>query len=139
MELTRADAWQAVQAAQAKPLDYTASPLEAGMGGCPWRILLASLLGNGLGPRYKGQVRATLQELLSRWAAPSDLVEAKHYELAMVTCKLPMGHRKARSVYKLARQWVLTDWDTVVDLSCLNLTALAAVKEFAIVSHPDVP
>lgn len=143
MELTRSEAKQATKEAQLRSPNYCVEPLEAGMGGCPWRILVASILGNDsgarLGHRWQPRLANTLAEVLTRWGTPEELAGAKPYEVAMVVCTLPIGHRRARAITLLSKQWVGEEWDTIVDLRSVNLTGLNAVRRHVVLSRPAAP
>lgn len=101
--------------------------LEAGMGGCPWRVGVAVLV------RYlsKGtKVSLVLGHILTTWWTPEKLAGARQtsvYEL-MLDHKIEYGGRKARNVIEWSQGW-LGEWATVYDLPHAGKAVVEAIAK----------
>lgn len=85
--------------------DYSAVPLQAGLGGDPWRVLVASVLLNRAARR---QAETSLRAILSVWPARVDVAEADFDVLTALCRPCGLQQRRAKTIRRAAR-----DWDSV--------------------------
>lgn len=119
--------------------DFNCEPLEDGMQGCPWRILVCCILRNYSNGQVNSKVsseelKSSAAEILNRWDSPERLAEAKHFEVSMATAKLWQGYRKARAIQDMSRRWITDNWDTILDLPGINLLGIDAIRRLVLQS-----
>ena len=125
--LSRAVAIRAYDAARDAKLDFTAEPLEAGMGRCPWRITLCSIAD------YKASVaeaRERLARVLIDWPTPVALSKAAPCDVADILTGLRLNYNRADMMVRFSRAWAKDDWDNMLDLIGFTRTALIAVDKY---------
>lgn len=102
-------------------------PLQTGLGGCPWRVAVASVMLN----RTRGpQARPVLRRFLARWPDAAAAADADVLDVADVLAPSGFQYRKARSVVALSRRWVLGGWSDARDLPGVGAYVADAVGMF---------
>ena len=103
-----------VRTAHSEPsVDLEAWLLQAGLGGCPWRVAVASILLNRTTRR---QVEPVLVELLERWPGPVELAMADRAELADCIRPLGLQYNRARTLIRFSAEFLEDGWDDLRDL-----------------------
>lgn len=99
----------------------------AGMGGDPWKVLVAAALWIGAG---KQDGARAIQGVLAEWPHPAALAAAPQALLANVVRQagLRNAERRARSLRALSAAWLEEWWATILDLpGCSRSMALLAI------------
>jgi adenine-specific DNA glycosylase len=91
----------------------TDSPLQLGLGGCPWRVAVASVL---LNRTSHVQVRPALHRLLMRWPTARHLAAAKPWDVAEVVAGCGLQNRRSRLLVAMSQRWLSDDWTDARDL-----------------------
>lgn len=94
-------------------LDYAAVPLQCGMGNCPWRICVASIL---LNRAKRPAVDRVLSKLFARWSTPMDLAKADREELTELLRPLGFQHRRAKTLIRFSAEFLEDGWSDLRDL-----------------------
>ncbi len=136
MMLARATAVMAQLTAQNTPLVWDRNPLEAGLGGCPWRVCISAIIRFN---SSEAQARLTLRALLGWWPTPDKLAPVPLHAIATAVAGHNLPYRRARMVRAFSRAWVAGDWQTVLDLPGINQLALAMLAAHGPQSHPTAP
>jgi len=108
-------------------LNFEAQPIESGMLGCPWRILICSVVRFNA---VQDTARSSIANILDRWPCPERLAKAKGDKVYEFTMPLNMGFRRARRIIKLSRAWLGDEWDTVLDLPAISKLALTSLERY---------
>ena len=125
--LTRDDAITLYYYRHYQPLDLKARPLAAGMGGCPWRVCLATILsGGGVGTQ---QAAKALPRLLEHWPDPQSLGSASELDVGRAL-RLRDQFAKGRTVVALSRVWSTGQWANVLELPGVGLRVYQALIEY---------
>lgn len=116
-------------------LDFAARPLQIGMGGCPWRVAVASML---MCRTQRAQAEPVLRRLLNKWPAPADLARAEGLEEVVKPCGL--YRNRARQLPRFSSLWLSDGWTFLselpgcgvyvtdsVGLFCFGMTELESV------------
>lgn len=110
-------------------LPYTCgeSPLQLGMSGDPWRVMVASML---LQRAKRIQARPVLRELLRRWSSPAELTRADTSELESVLRPCGLHRQRARQMQRAASIFISEGWEEVKDLPGVGAYTSDAVGLF---------
>lgn len=116
----------AVKALVPGPVDWAApGPLQVCLGGCPWRVAVASIL---LCRTRGAQTRPVLRELLSRYPTPEAVCRAEGLEELLRPCGL---HRsRARQLQRFSCLWLSDTWQDMRELPGVGLYVADAVGLF---------
>ena len=107
--------------------EYTLShtPLQAGLGGCPWRVAIASML---LCRTRRVQAEPVLRELLFRWPTAAALAVAEGVEEVCRPCGL---HRqRARQLQRFSNEYLADWWKDLRELTGVGVYVADAVSLF---------
>lgn len=116
-------------AARAHPWELSRRPVQLGLGGDPWRVMLASIM---LNRTSIVQVRPVLQDFLNRWPFPEQLAEADPADVADVMRTLGLHNQRGRRLVQLAREWQSEDWDHAMELIGVGPYVLDALSIFVL-------
>lgn len=109
---------------------FDADEVEAGMGGCPWRIAVCGILRH---TAAEGARRRAVEAVLRQYPTPELLVAVKPdlllQELHGVGVRLPS--RASRLLQTMSYQWTTDDWETMYDLSGVGHDTADALIRFA--------
>ena len=107
-------------------IDWSAQgPLQVGLGGCPWRVAVASML---LCRTRGSQARPVLKELLGLWPEAEALCKAEGLEDTLRPCGL---HRnRARQMQRYSCLWLSDGWSDMRELPGVGLYVADAVGLF---------
>lgn len=94
-------------------LDFKARLLQDGLGGCPWRVAVASILCN---KTRRTCVDSVLEELLNRWPTPVALAAADRAELAQLLRPLGLQHQRAKTLVRFSFEFCADHWEDFRDL-----------------------
>lgn len=104
-------------------------PLQLGLGGDPWKVILACQLLN----RTRGtQARPALAELLRRWPSPRKLARAAVEDVEETIRGLGLQRRRAARLIDLARAWVHKTWTHPGELPGVGQYTLDALRIFCL-------
>lgn len=95
-------------------LDFDAVPLQSGLGGCPWRVTLASML---LCRTRRHKMQGVFQELLTKWPTPGDLARAETAELEVLLKPLGLYRTRSRQMIRFSLAWVEGTWNELTELN----------------------
>lgn len=105
----------------------TPGPLQACLGGCPWRVAVASML---LCRIWRAQAESALRELLHRWPDAVALCRAEGLEWVLLPCGL---HRnRARQLQRFSCLWLGDGWEEMRELPGVGLYVADAVGLFCL-------
>lgn len=97
-------------------------PIQIGMGGDPWKVVLACQL---LNRTRREQMEDVLAELLLRWPEPESLARAVGVEDVVRPCGL---HRnRARLLTRFSSRWLGDGWEDLRELPGVGVYAADAV------------
>jgi methyl-CpG-binding domain protein 4 len=109
--------------------DLGTSPIQLGLRGDPWKILVACALLN----RTQGvQARPVLAEVLERWPTPTQLAKADPQELEGALATLGLQRRRSALLIRMAQVWLSQDWQRAADLPHVGKYAEDALRIFAL-------
>ena len=94
-------------------LDFGRRPLQAGLGGCPWRVAVASIL---LCRTRKVCVAPMLKGFFARWPTAGDLARSDTEELEAVLQPLGLQRRRARQLQRFSVRYLGDSWEELTDL-----------------------
>lgn len=94
---------------------YTLSevPIQVGLGGSPWRVLVASSL---LCRARREQIAPVLGHILKRWPTWAELGRADGAELEGAVRPCGLHRQRARQLQRMAVQYQSECWEEVKDL-----------------------
>jgi hypothetical protein len=96
--------------------------LQSNLGGCPWRVTVASIL---LCRTRRNQAEPALWEILRRWPTAGHLARAEGLEDVIRPCGL---HRnRARQLTRFSGLWLGGSWDDLRELPGVGLYVSDAV------------
>lgn len=99
----------AVEARRLAVPDFDARPIQAGMGGDPWRVAVASVLLC----RCRGtQVRPVLRQLLTLCTSPAALAAIDTGQLETTVRPCGLHQQRARQLTRMSSLWY-TMWDSL--------------------------
>lgn len=124
--LTRERCVAACEAARDAVLQFDLTPIQLGMGKCPWRVAVASCLMNRT---RRAQAAPCLEALLKRWPRPEDLAAASQNQLADTVRGCGFQNRRARILRAFSRAW-LGSWTDMRDLPGVGAYVADAVGLF---------
>ncbi len=102
-------------------------PVQIGLAGDPWKVLVASQLLNKT-PIH--QARPVLRALLAVWPTPEQLARAVDHVLHSLLHPLGFGDRRPMLLAEMSRRWCLGDWDEVWELPGVGQYAEDSVRIF---------
>jgi endonuclease III len=100
-------------AATSDELSFLARPLQIGMGGCPWRAAIASML---LCRTRRAQAQPALQELLKLWPTAAELARSGE-ELEEVVRPCGLHRNRARQMRRFSNQYLGDSWVLLRELT----------------------
>lgn len=109
------------------PPRYDGRLLQEGLGGCPWRIIVASVL---LCRARRAQAEPALRELFRRWPNPASLCRADADEVAEVVRPCGLHRNRARTLMRMSTLWFSDAWSDVRDLPGVGIYVADAVGVF---------
>lgn len=124
--MNRAEAVAAFMRARRVALDWAAVPLEAGMGGCPWRVGVCRIFTYQGGPAARGAVC----NVLGRWHSPGLLAAADWRDVLAAAGGLRKGGCKARGAVRFSEDWLAGRWETVYELPRAGKTVTDAILKY---------
>lgn len=96
--------------------------LQESLGGCPWRVAVASML---LCRTTRRQAEPVLLRLLSKYPGPEHVCRAPDLETVVRPCGL---HRsRARQIARFSAQWLGDGWEDLRELSGVGVYVADAV------------
>lgn len=105
---------QMVKACHSEPtLDFSDQLLQAGLGKCPWRVAVASIL---LNRTTRKQVEPVLLALLEQWPTPMALACADRVDLADTLRSLGLQYTRANRLVRFSSKFLEDDWADLRDL-----------------------
>lgn len=106
---------------------FDGHPLQVGMGKCPWRVAVASVLLNRTHVR---QARPALRELLSLWPNAASLSKADPWSVSPIVHSCGFGERRTKTLIALSTQWCTDLWTDMRDLTGVGAYVSDAVGLF---------
>jgi len=88
--------------------------LQSGMGGCPWRTAVASMLCVRT-RRY--QAEPVLRMLLEQWPSAADLARASAEELYSLLQPLGLARSRVRQLQRFSVEYLADWWDNLEELT----------------------
>lgn len=96
-----------------KSLDYNADPLQTGMGKCPWRVAIASMLCQ----RTKRiHAQPVLERILTQWPTHMYLAAASQADVASELQSLGLHNYRARNICRFSTEVFDGAWSDFRDL-----------------------
>lgn len=92
---------------------YDARPLQDGLGGCPWRVAVASIM---LCRARKASVSYVLRDFFRNWPTASVAAVADAEHVASVIQPLGLYNSRARQLTRLSMRWETGAFDDMRDL-----------------------
>lgn len=92
-------------------LRFDLKPIQLGLGGCPWRVAVASVL---LCRTRRVQMEPILERLFRSWPDPGSLARADRLEALIQPCGFQ--NRRAHQLRRLSELWLTDSWDDLRDL-----------------------
>lgn len=137
MELTRQQAHKICLTQGTVPINWNKVPIEAGMAGCPWRIMVTLLVARNLSnaPRTVASDKSSkvaLKELFRQWPQPWNLSRADRFKLTevMEAEEIRSAATRARMLLKFTYAWLGEDWDTIIDLPYMGADSMEALEKY---------
>jgi endonuclease III len=100
-------------------------PLQLGMGGDPWRVVVASML---LCRSRRVQAEPCLRGLLARWPDAAALAVAEGVEEVVKPCGLQRN--RARQLVRFSNLWLSDGWEELRELPGVGVYVADAVALF---------
>lgn len=94
-------------------LDFDAVPIQCGLGGCPWRVCVASIL---LNRTRRVAMQPVLVKLLARYSDPPSLAKADRREIADLLRPLGFQHTRATRLVRFSQVFLTDTWKDLRDL-----------------------
>lgn len=95
-----------------KPItSFLLFPLQTGLGGCPWRIAIASML---MCRTRRVQAQPVIRQLFTLWPSAADLARAEALE--QVVRPLGLQRNRSRQLQRFSVRWLGESWDDLRDL-----------------------
>lgn len=108
-----------------RPVVFGEQPLQVGMGGCPWRVAVASML---LCRSRWTQAAPVLQSLLTAYPNATALAVATDIEQIVRPCGL---HRnRARQLARFSGEWLGSWWEDMRELTGVGIYVADSVGLF---------
>ena len=98
--------------------------LQECLGGCPWRVSVASML---LCRTTRRQAEPALLELLRRWPGPEFLCRADLLEVESVVRPCGLYRNRARQLTRFSSLWLGDGWEDLRDLCGVGVYVADAV------------
>jgi len=124
MDLTRERCRSVVVTA---PPVFDSSPIQAGLGGCPWRVAVASIL---LCRTRRCQMQGVLATLFAKWPTPGDLARADESTLEALVRPCGLHRTRARQLIRFSNRWLGDAWTDMRDLPGVGTYVADAVSIF---------
>jgi adenine-specific DNA glycosylase len=106
---------------------FTAVPIQAGLGGCPWRVAVASML---LCRTRRPQMEGPLQELLTRWPDAAHLARADYRAVEDVVRPCGFATNRARQLGRFSSLYLGDSWEDLRELPGVGKYVADAVGLF---------
>jgi A/G-specific adenine glycosylase len=94
-------------------LDFDAQPIQSGLGGCPWRVCVASIL---LNRTRRTVMQPVFMRLLEVWPNPCALAQADRGLVARLLRPLGFQHTRATRLIRFSHEFLDSDWEDLRDL-----------------------
>ncbi len=94
-------------------LRFDLSPLQLGLGGCPWRVAVCSIL---LVRTRVTQVVRVAPELFDQYPTPMELAEAPRGKLAELVGPLGLQYSRAKTLVRFSTRFLEDAWTDMRDL-----------------------
>ena len=107
------------------PIQWGARVLQAGMGRCPWRVAVASML---LCRTRRVQAEPVLRVLLDRWPTAADLAHADTAAIEGVVRTCGFGRQRARQLQRFSVEWLGDWWEDMRELTGVGVYVADAVS-----------
>lgn len=115
-----------VKAVVPQPVSWGAlGPLQLSLGGCPWRVAVASML---LCRTRRCQAEPALKALLAQWPDAAALCRAEGLEWVVRPCG--MHRNRARQLQRFSCLWLSDSWQDMRELPGVGLYVADAVGLF---------
>jgi len=115
------------------PPNWSIKPVDAAMGGCPWRITIINIIrASAYG---EARVFAAAKSFLDKYDDPETLNKAAFQDLVVLLQPIPLMHRAVRQVKRFTACWLSEEWETMLDLKGISLSALQAIEKYVIQPH----
>lgn len=109
------------------PHRYDLAPLQLGMNGEPWRVIVVSTL---LNRTSNVTVRQVLPEVFNTWPDPTVMASANPHDLEHVIEACGLHRGKSRSLVKMSAAWYGEAWGDARDLAGVGPYVADAVGLF---------
>jgi endonuclease III len=109
-----------------RPMQHHLEPLQAQMGGDPWKVMVASML---LCRTKRGQAEPCFDELLRRWPGPEALARAYESEVEAVVKPCGLHRQRARQLIRSSVMW-FSEYDDLREFPGVGLYVADAVGLF---------
>lgn len=99
-----------------------------GMGGDPWRVIVAAIVGNDA---KRLDAASALLWVLRRWPNPEALAKAHHLDIAAIFAEVSMKDtgQRARALTAMSARWLTENWQDVRDLPGVGMRVAGILKE----------
>lgn len=99
-----------------------------GMGGDPWRVIVAAIIGNDA---KRLDAASALLWVLRRWPTPEALAKAHHLDVAAIFVEVTMrdAGQRARALTAMSARWLTENWQDVRDLPGVGMRVARIIKE----------
>lgn len=98
---------------KAGPIEWGATPLQAGMGGCPWRVCVASMLCNRT---KRTAAEPVLKRILEVWRCAAELARADQAILEAHLQPLGLQRVRARRLIRFSSLYTADGWTDLREL-----------------------
>jgi 3-methyladenine DNA glycosylase/8-oxoguanine DNA glycosylase len=102
-------------------------PLQAGLYGSPWHVIVASQL---LCRTRRSCADSVFAELIERWPTPADLARADSPELEALLQPLGLYRNRARQLIRMSFQWIEGNWEDARELAGVGKYVADAIGLF---------
>jgi endonuclease III len=107
--------------------EYDKWPVQIGMQGDPWRVLVASVMLNRTSHK---RVRITLKDLFASWPTFVELAGAEPRVLEALIEPCGLHERRAKTLTTLAKQWPTREWNDARELKGVGVYIADALGLF---------
>lgn len=99
-----------------------------GMGGDPWRVIVAAIIGNDA---RRLDAASALLWVLRRWPSPEAMAKAQHLDIAAIFAEVQMrdAGQRARALTAMSARWLTEGWQDVRDLPGVGMRVAGILRE----------
>lgn len=129
MDIDRDLIMERYHVAMSKSIDWSAVPIEAGVHGCPFKLLVCSIIRYPIDRQRQQSLRAC-RDILEVWPSADRLAGADHTDLVALLDDLTHKSRRARILVKMATVFLSDEWTTLYDLPGFGTLAETYMRKY---------